>query len=103
MEIMIVVAIIGFLAAIALPNFVRARKTSQTNACINNLRQIDGAKQQWALENQKAAVAVPTAQDIAPYLKDQVIPACPATGKYTLNAVSALPTCSIAGHALPQQ
>src|SRR6266478_4702290 len=49
-EIMIVVAIIGLLAAIAIPNFVRARSTSQKNACINNLRQIDGAKQQWALE-----------------------------------------------------
>src|SRR5215471_5997399 len=52
-EIMIVVAIIGLLAAIAIPNFVRARTTSQMNACINNLRQIDGAKQQWALENGK--------------------------------------------------
>ena len=52
-EIMIVVAIIGLLAAIAIPNFVRARTTSQMNACINNLRQIDGAKQQWALETNK--------------------------------------------------
>jgi prepilin-type N-terminal cleavage/methylation domain-containing protein len=49
-EIMIVVAIIGLLAAIAIPNFVRARETSQTNACVNNLRQIDAAKDQWALE-----------------------------------------------------
>ena len=52
-EIMIVVAIIGLLAAIAIPNFVRARTQSQKNACINNLRQIDGAVQQWALENKK--------------------------------------------------
>ena len=50
-EIMIVVAIIGLLAAIAIPNFVRARETAQANACINNLRQIDGAKDQAALEN----------------------------------------------------
>ena len=54
-EIMIVVAIIGLLAAIAIPNFVRARTQSQKNACINNLRQIDGAVQQWALENKKAS------------------------------------------------
>ena len=54
-EIMIVVAIIGLLAAIAIPNFVKARSTSQMNACINNLRQIDGAKQQWALEKGKTA------------------------------------------------
>src|SRR5438270_14073890 len=52
-EIMIVVAIIGLLAAIAIPNFVKARTTSQQNACINNLRQYDGAVQQWALENKK--------------------------------------------------
>src|SRR5580765_3260315 len=67
-EIMIVVAIIGLLAAIAIPNFVRARKTAQTNACINNLRQIDGAKQQWALENGAAASAAPGGTDITPYL-----------------------------------
>ena len=53
-EIMIVVAIIGLLAAIAIPNFVKARTTAQKNACINNLRQIDGAKEQWALETKQA-------------------------------------------------
>ncbi len=73
------------------------------NSCINNLRQLDAAKQQWALENNKTAEAVATAQDIAPYLKDQAIPVCPASGKYTLNSVATVPTCSIAGHALPQQ
>ena len=49
-EIMIVVAIIGLLAAIAIPNFVKARATSQQNACINNMRQITAACNQWALE-----------------------------------------------------
>src|SRR5947209_15847318 len=67
-EIMIVVAIIGLLAAIAIPHFVRARTTSQKNACINNLRQIDGAKQQWALETKAAAGATPVNTDIQPYL-----------------------------------
>jgi prepilin-type N-terminal cleavage/methylation domain-containing protein len=67
-EIMIVVAIIGLLAAIAIPNFVRARQTSQTNACLNNLRQIDGAKQQFALENGKIASYVCVQADITPYL-----------------------------------
>ena len=52
-EIMIVVAIIGLLAAIAIPSFARARTTSRQNACINNLRQIDGGKDQWAIENNK--------------------------------------------------
>src|SRR5947209_20468732 len=62
-EIMIVVAIIGLLAAIAIPHFVRARTTSQKNACINNLRQIDGAKQQWALETKAAAGATPRSEE----------------------------------------
>src|SRR5882762_5312582 len=67
-EIMIVVAIIGLLAAIAIPNFVKARNTSQTNACINNLRQIDSAIQQWALESGAAGAAAVTAADVCPYL-----------------------------------
>src|SRR5437870_4708707 len=67
-EIMIVVAIIGLLAAIAIPNFVRARTTAQMNACINNLRQIDGAIQQWALENHAAATSKVALTDITPYL-----------------------------------
>ena len=67
-EIMIVVAIIGLLAAIAIPNFVKARQNSQTNACINNLRQIDGAKQQWALENGKTGATTVGVTSIQPYL-----------------------------------
>jgi len=81
----------------------QAQQIDLLNACINNLRQLDGAKQQWALETQKTETAVPTAQDIAPYLKDGLIPACPAAGKYSINAVNVLPTCSVAGHALPLQ
>src|SRR5947208_12977542 len=69
-EIMIVVAIIGLLAAIAIPNFIKARTTSQKNACINNLRQVDGAIQQWALENKKAAGDAVTETDVTPYLKN---------------------------------
>jgi hypothetical protein len=77
------------------------QQTDVINACINNLRQIDAAAQQWALENQKTAVAVPTARDLSPYFKDGVMPTCPGGGKYTLNAMSVGPTCSIAGHVLP--
>lgn len=86
-----------------LVNAQNQQQVQLLNACINNLRMLDGAKQQWALEKQKTVEAVPTAEEIAFYLKDQVIPVCPATGKYTLNAVGAVPTCTIAGHALPQQ
>ncbi len=67
-EIMIVVAIIGLLAAIAIPNLVRSRTTSQTNMCIDNLRMLDAAKQQWALEHGEVATAMPQATDIQPYL-----------------------------------
>lgn len=100
-EIMIVVAIIGLLAAIAIPNFVKARQTAQTNSCIANLRQIEGAKQQWAIENQKASSDSPTSGDLfggTLYLKEE--PDCPAGGSYTYGAVSDNATCNISGHAL---
>jgi prepilin-type N-terminal cleavage/methylation domain-containing protein len=104
-EIMIVVAIIGLLAAIAIPNFVRARTTSQQNACINNLRQMDGAVQQYALEGKLAADATYALTDLLPYIKQKSgggLPDCPAGGTYTEGAsVSAPPTCDVAGHALP--
>jgi prepilin-type N-terminal cleavage/methylation domain-containing protein len=105
-EIMIVVAIIGLLAAIAIPNFVRARTTSQTNACINNLRQIDGAKQQWALENKVAATATPLGTDIQPYMgrgSAGGLPTCPAdSGKsfvtsYSIKDCQTPPACIVAG------
>jgi len=72
------------------------------NACINHLRQLDGAKQQWALENKKTAEATPTAQELTAYLVGNVIPTCPEGGNYTIGAVKDAPTCSIASHALPQ-
>ncbi len=90
--------VLPMLAAIAIPNFVKARTTAQMNACVNNLRQIDGAKQQWALENKKETTDTPTAQDLAPYLKTQMV--CPAGGVYTFNAVGKEPTCSIPTHRL---
>jgi prepilin-type N-terminal cleavage/methylation domain-containing protein len=100
-EIMIVVAIIGLLAAIAIPNFVRARNTAQKNSCINNLRQIDGAKQQWALENKQTDTATAASTDIQVYLKNNLWPHCPSSGTYTVNAVNTDPTCSTSGHVLP--
>jgi hypothetical protein len=75
---------------------------AQFNTCINNLRQIDAAKQQWALENDKTADAIPSAQDLLPYLSNPVFPVCPSGGTYTINAVGVPPTCSVPGHVLPQ-
>src|SRR5437879_4439845 len=103
-EIMIVVAIIGLLAAIAIPNFVRARTTAQQNACINNLRQIDGAKQQWALETKAAQTAAPVISSIQPYLGRGTggsAPTCPADSasgfdtSYTINDLQTAPACRI--------
>ncbi len=81
---------------------VQGQQAIQRNACINNLRQLDAAKQQWALEFNKPAGAVPTAQNITPYLPNQALPVCPAGGGYTLNAVGAAPTCNMPGHVLAQ-
>jgi hypothetical protein len=77
-------------------------EATQRNACINNLRQIDAAKQQWALENNKTEDAVPAAPDLLPYFKDGTFPVCPSGGVYTINAVGLPPTCSIPGHVLPR-
>jgi prepilin-type N-terminal cleavage/methylation domain-containing protein len=103
-EIMIVVAIIGLLATIAIPNFVRARLKAQQSACINNLRQIDGAKQTWALENRASQATVPTIANIQPYLgrgTQGTAPTCPAdpantfATSYSLNDLQTAPTCLI--------
>ena len=99
-EIMIVVAIIGLLAAIAIPNFIKAREASQKNACIANLKQIDGAKQTWALETKQISTATPNTTDLyGPTLYIRDTPACPANGTYTLGTVSVKPTCNIANHS----
>jgi hypothetical protein len=95
------VFVIPLLAAIAFPNFIRARDVARRNVCSNNLRMIDMAKQQWALENHKADDAVPTAQDLAPYLPKRFEELhCPADGVYSINSVREAPTCSHQGHRL---
>ena len=70
------------------------------NQCLQNLRQIDAAKQSWAVDNSKDATDVPTVQDLLPYLKGNVLPVCPAGGIYRIGAMNEQPSCSIAGHAL---
>ena len=111
-EIMIVVAIIGILAAIAIPNFLRSRRQSQTNACIANLKQIEGAYEQAKL----AGATIANISDLwgtgpAGFIK--VEPKCKAGGQYSLptdgtvdpatGAVSGAERakCTVAGHVLP--
>jgi len=111
-EIMIVVAIIGLLAAIAIPNFVKARTTSQQNACINNLRLIDSSKQQWALEQRQQSSNTPAGTDLQPYLGRSsagTLPSCPSdpqrafSSSYAANNVGTKPVCDIVSstHVLP--
>jgi prepilin-type N-terminal cleavage/methylation domain-containing protein len=102
-EIMIVVAIIGLLAAIAIPNFVRARKTAQMNSCVNNLRLIDSAKQQLQLEQPTAAL---DKAGLTPFLgrgDTGTWPNCPTTGSdsYTIGDASTLPVCANTSAAYP--
>jgi prepilin-type N-terminal cleavage/methylation domain-containing protein len=105
-EIMIVVAIIGLLAAIAIPNFVKARTSSQRSACIANMKQIFGAKATWALENKKNNNDSPQVGDL--YGADKYIakePLCPAGGVYTIGNVDQDVECDKKGapdlHVLP--
>lgn len=110
LEIMIVVVIIGLLAAIAIPNFLRARATSQANACINNLRQIEAGINQWAMETgQTSGAPIPDISTVSAYIKlnsSSNVPACPANGIYTTATVGAVPqvSCSLStltpAHAL---
>ena len=109
-EIMIVVAIIGLLAAIAIPNFVKARKTAQGNACINNLRQIDAAVQQFALENNKTETDAIEEENVRHYMRNDEMPKCPTGNtKYIVGPlISSKVSCSNAktdepGHKLGLQ
>jgi prepilin-type N-terminal cleavage/methylation domain-containing protein len=110
-EIMIVVSIIGLLAALCIPNLLNSRARAQTNTCIDNLRMIDGAQQQWALEKGQTGTSVPQATDLQPYLGRGTgqLPICPLdtsmsfATSYTINNCETPPSCNIAPstHVLP--
>ena len=99
-EIMIVVLIIGILLAIAIPNFMRAREVSRAKSCVANLKQIETAKEQWAMDFKKSGTDEPVMADITTdaaaseqgaYMK--AAPTCPSGGVYTVGAVNVNPTC----------
>ena len=114
-EIMIVVAIIGLLAAIAIPNFLQARSTAQQNTCIQNLRAIDSATQQWALETGADPAATVAPGNVQPYMghsSSGKLPWCPLdpqkqfTSSYTIANASSPPVCQLQSsgnfaHVLP--
>ena len=100
-EIMIVVAIIGMLAAVAIPNLIRSRAKAQQNTCIATLRQLEAAKQLWGLETRQTATAIPVDADLvgnALYVRN--LPICPTGGTYSYNAISELTTCTSVSHTL---
>src|SRR5438270_12641195 len=95
-EIMIVVLIIGILLAVAVPNFIKARETSRAKACVANLKQIESAKEQWAMDTKAATNASPTDTDLygsAAYIRNAT--SCPSGGTYTIGDKSTRPVCSI--------
>lgn len=101
-EIMIVVLIIAILLAIAIPNFLRARESSRSKSCQGNLRQMETAKEQWAMDTKAASTATPTAANLVDeYMKGtaDTLPTCPSNGTYTLGAMTARPSCSIGTNA----
>ena len=106
-EIMIVVAIVSLLAAIAIPNLLKASARSQATTCVNNLRQIDTAVQQFSIEGGKhVGDIINYPNDLTPYIRlnrQGVIPPCPAGGTYSLNAVGTVPSaaCSIGTSVTP--
>jgi len=100
-EIMIVIAIIALLAAIAIPSFMKSRLDARKSSCINNLRLIDHAKQQFATANQTVTDGMTLATtDLGQYFKNGFPQCKDTTAAYSINAVTSNPTCSFSGHAL---
>lgn len=97
-EIMIVVAIIGLLAAVAIPNLIQARKQSQITGCKANLRAIHGAITMFATQEGRSDDHEVSWDDIEKYLNH--IPTCPSKGEYEITTVGEEPTCTIKGHTL---
>lgn len=99
---MIVMAILGLIAAIAVPQWEKYRNMARVRLCIANLRQVDHSKQHWAFEMQKGGNDIPTMNDLTPYFNQRITPECPSGGSYRLRRVSKQPTCTLysSGHAL---
>lgn len=93
----VLVAVIGLLAAIAIPSFVKARNTAQMNACVNNMRIMDGGKESWAMANRIEAGKQPDIDGVNEYIKDGMTPVCPAGGTYDYRVIGESPECSVHG------
>jgi competence protein ComGC len=91
--------IVMLVVVVAIPNLAKARKNSQIHACQSNLRTIEFAIQQWAIDKRKADDSEVYLEDLEPYFKDG-IPRCPSGGEYELYIVDEKPTCTIEGHSI---
>jgi hypothetical protein len=91
---------IPFALSVGIPSFAKAREATHKRRCLDNLRRIDGAKQFWALQNNKDTNSTPTMQELIPFLKGDTTLRCPAGGTYSINRLGTPPTCSIASHDL---
>lgn len=99
LEMMIVVLVLGILMAIALPNWVRAHEQSSRRSCLSNLRQMEQAKERFAIEQRKPQGGAMAWADLVPaYLRQQ--PDCPAGGEYSLEAIGSPPECTVSGHEM---
>ena len=102
-EVLIVTLIMGVLLSIAMPQFIRARENSGTTGCKFNLKELQGAKERWAMDNNRPAEDTPTMSDLVVpgvYLKNT--PMCPAGGAYDIGRLNQRPECSLGGdHLLP--
>ena len=103
----VIVLVIGLLVVIAIPNPIGPSRSSREwkgNECVNNLRQIDAAKNEWAWENGKTKGVVCTESDIKSYIKLDAkgnLPKCPLGGTYTIGKIGESPTCSLAKNYSP--
>jgi len=100
-EIMVVIAILGLLLALAIPNFLKTRTHARKQVCIENLSQIESAKQIWGVENSKKEGDTVTESDLVgatSYIKSR--PVCPAGGTYNYTSIGQNASCNIEGHTL---
>jgi prepilin-type N-terminal cleavage/methylation domain-containing protein len=103
-EIMIAIAIASLIASIAIPYFVKYRNDAQAKSCVANLKSIDGAKQQWALEHKMSSTDTPTWTELSGsggYIKQSLV--CPTTADYLIEPVGSTPLCDsgLTTHVLP--
>jgi prepilin-type N-terminal cleavage/methylation domain-containing protein len=97
-ELMMVVSIIGMLLAVAAPSFVHAREGARAKSCQENLKQIESAKERWAMDNHRDATDTATMAQLAvPGVYMRSAPVCPAGGSYTVGRLDQVPTCSLGG------